>query len=837
MVCVLGSFHRTALYLLVLMWLLALQLQLQVQVVVCQEAPVATAPSITLSIPTDAFWNYSISVDQGQTTLFQSHDIAFYLNEQWVSGQRGNLLLKQRVDSHGQDVLGHFDSTVLQLRSATNASLTFECEFRTYVTSTLSSPYSTFITFTQRFLSAVDGCSLVDENVVSTSFPAFQRDSSKSFLSYGGAFLEDTVIERWNHSTEQHINSGLAGGPLFFFDDALQTFAVLAPLSNFMVHNVYEEVGVAVHTGLLGSIEFIPSNFELTTVLLLNSHGFTSTLQDYGDLLLLQSNKSSQTGQQDETNHYLQYNTDNGAVYYYHTLNQLNYADTLLAIHQDSIQRHIPYRAILLDSFWYYKGIANGVKNWTAMPSIFPHGIAPVYEQTHWFITAHNRYWSRDTDYAHENGGAYHFLLDKVMAMPQDVSFWVDLLRNASQQWGLRVYEQDWLYNEFEGVHAAISQVYVARDWLQGMGVGAAQAHVQIQYCMPWPRHILTSADIPAVSQVRASDDAVPNSNQWNIGISTHLAAAVGLAPFKDNFWSEPIEPTNPYNQTEYQPSPALESMIATLSTGPVSIGDALGYSHRQLIMRCCREDGRVLAPSVPVRAIDAQIYAATGVHPVVGPTGNVWITHTTLQSGQVFFTLLTTNLATNYTFTYEQLVHYSQAVMSREKKQTSPGILLNDPSSVLSSYVVFAYANNNASSTNVNSTLPDPVLWSRQLFQPLTTLDMPACGTTDFIAYYLFPFQSDSSVTFLGDLSKWVPFASARYSSIQYNTVSVEAAATAAAAIAAESQLTTLTVELNGEPGEVVTTALLNHRDFSLSYVNATIQQDGTGSFTWKEE
>ena len=40
------------------------------------------------------------------------------------------------------------------------------------------------------------------------------------------------------------------------------------------------------------------------------------------------------------------------------------------------------------------------MKNWTAMPNIFPHGIEEVAVKTGWPIVAHNRYWSGDTDYA-----------------------------------------------------------------------------------------------------------------------------------------------------------------------------------------------------------------------------------------------------------------------------------------------------------------------------------------------------------------------------------------------------------------------------------------------------
>ena len=34
------------------------------------------------------------------------------------------------------------------------------------------------------------------------------------------------------------------------------------------------------------------------------------------------------------------------------------------------------------------------------MPSVFPNGIQMVVAKTGWPIVAHNRYWSKDTDYA-----------------------------------------------------------------------------------------------------------------------------------------------------------------------------------------------------------------------------------------------------------------------------------------------------------------------------------------------------------------------------------------------------------------------------------------------------
>ena len=51
---------------------------------------------------------------------------------------------------------------------------------------------------------------------------------------------------------------------------------------------------------------------------------------------------------------------------------------------------------------------------------------------------------------------------------------------------------------------------------------------------MPWPRHLLQSVEISAVTQSRISDDYTPGNSQWQIGDTTILASALGLAAFKD---------------------------------------------------------------------------------------------------------------------------------------------------------------------------------------------------------------------------------------------------------------------------------------------------------------
>jgi hypothetical protein len=65
---------------------------------------------------------------------------------------------------------------------------------------------------------------------------------------------------------------------------------------------------------------------------------------------------------------------------------------------------------------------------------------------------------------------------------------------------------------------------------------------------MGYPRFYLQSLEIPAVTQIRVSDDYGPSSrpDQWAIGDTAILAHAMGLAPFKDAFWSGFEQPGNP---------------------------------------------------------------------------------------------------------------------------------------------------------------------------------------------------------------------------------------------------------------------------------------------------
>jgi hypothetical protein len=50
---------------------------------------------------------------------------------------------------------------------------------------------------------------------------------------------------------------------------------------------------------------------------------------------------------------------------------------------------------------------------------------------------------------------------------------------------------------------------------------------------------------------------------------------------------------------------PDRQILIATLSTGPVAVGDGINFTNIERIMRCCRQDGLILKPDRPLTTIN----------------------------------------------------------------------------------------------------------------------------------------------------------------------------------------------------------------------------------------
>lgn len=414
----------------------------------------------------------------------------------------------------------------------------------------------------------------------------------------------------WTGSA-QVIDSGILAGPVILFNLTQRgenDVLVLSPFSRFMATSL-SQTNSSLEYGVMGSITSIPANYNHSMIIFYSSKGINQGMREWGQLMQKAYNRTNEYRLNDLTINYLGYYTDNGGYYYYNTELGIDYERTMVNVHHDI---KLPFHYIQLDSWWYYKGVGDGVSEYTAMRHIFPDGLTTLHHRLDDIpLAAHNRYWAFDNVYKSKYAFALDEKNEKALPMGND-SFWLDLF-TQTHDWGLVTYEQDWMNRQTCDFAPLRTDIQLGHQWLTSMGAAAEQVGMNLQYCMSLSRHILSALEIPRVTHARASTDyavhlKTPSTLQWAIGISSIFVDAIGIAPFKDVLWSTSEQPGNPYETSAREVLPDREILIATLSTGPVGPGDGILYINAERIMKCCRQDGLILKPDRPLTMINALI-------------------------------------------------------------------------------------------------------------------------------------------------------------------------------------------------------------------------------------
>jgi hypothetical protein len=346
---------------------------------------------------------------------------------------------------------------------------------------------------------------------------------------------------------------------------------------------------------------------------------------------------------------------------------------------------------------------------------------------------------------------------------------------------GLTTYEQDWLFNEFVQVFLLTSDARAARTWLLQMNAGAQAAGVYIQYCMPYPRHALQSVELSQVTQIRASGDHYPPQygTQWQIGYSSMLAAALGLAPFKDNFYSAAgLQPGGKFN-TSAEVAPSLQNAISVLSAGPVTPGDGPGFANVAEILRSCTAGGALLHPSRPATAINAMLVQAAFPGSGSASLGQVYATYSGV-SGWLWGHILAAALPQSYSFSVGDLTgtvaaHASLTGRGLHGDNTAPRTMGDRggvfaaaravvPAATSSASLLFGSSDLGVVAYAVNTT--SMTLGAVQPFDAAHPIPLLACGVDDFQLWHTAPVHA-SGWAFLGELTKYVPVSAIRVASV----------------------------------------------------------------------
>ena len=684
----------------------------------------------------------------------------------------------------GQDILGRFVDFQLDYScESLETDVCFSTIIRDYTPSGLP-----LVSFHQRHVkarnsTAVGSNATTAKDAVLSAFPSFKVSALPAsagtphelgaMIYYDqmlGGQVNGTRFIKWNSTNE--VVGGSKGGPTVLFDAAQTRAMVLSPWREFMAgSSVQRFTGPAsfLDFGLLGSITSVPAGFEFASAAYVGS-GVNAAVRGFGAALLKFYGKQGQQwdGNGDLSLAKIGLSTDNGAYYYYWAGDYPSPEVALEATAKAAAAERVPFAYVLLDSWWYYKGVGDGVKNWTARPDAFPHGLKAFTNATTWPVVGHNRYWSSNTDYARANGGRYNFIVEPQhnLSIPDDARFWDDLLGEA-KSWGLVVYEQDWLHNEWAGLDATLTSATLSRRWLQQMGDGATKHGLGVQYCMAYSRFALASVEIAAVDQIRVSDDYYVDlvddrihATNVRTGVTSMLAAALGLAPSKDTFWSTTDQmgaPANPrYHEKQpkkYGPivrerHPALEAAISTFTAGPVALGDAAGATNGTLARCICATDGTLLKPTWPATPIDA--YFSWRAHLAAGPDGELYATYSSLP-------LINAPFPHNPSYVVGHVIAMDLAHAYQLSLTQVPQLATD-----VDTYVVWAADASNCAGALRTGSITRIGPRSR-------SLSVQACGKSDFQLFHASPEIrcGDTAWALLGEEGKWVPVSSQRFGEV----------------------------------------------------------------------
>jgi hypothetical protein len=394
----------------------------------------------------------------------------------------------------------------------------------------------------------------------SSPFPLFNSQPGNLFeLSFNGVFAF------------RQFGSLLPDSPSIYFDAAANTFIVSAA-SDYMV---------ASGTGISSQIATLPAGLTHRTALAFGQ-GINETFEAWGGALTDLTGKHRPANDADALLKSISYWTDNGATYYYNPGGP-SYTDTLKAIKAEFNTKGIALGSMQLDSWWYPKGPDDawsshgGIWTYTAATPIFQPDLASFRASLGVPLAAHARWIDAGSPYRSQ-----YLISGDVATDPQ---YWEDTAAYLAAS-GVSTYEQDWLASNAQTAFNLSDPA----AFLDNMAASMQKRGITMQYCMATPRHFLQSTKYGNITTIRTSQDGFGPARWTEFLYSSRLASALGIWPFSDVFMSNDLN----------------NLILATLSAGPVGIGDTLGSISQANLLKAVRSDGVIVKPDVPATPVDS---------------------------------------------------------------------------------------------------------------------------------------------------------------------------------------------------------------------------------------
>ncbi len=388
--------------------------------------------------------------------------------------------------------------------------------------------------------------------------------------------------------------------------------AIISPASAFLIARLAGNAKTRIGTGLNPHVSAATAARTRWTILMVG-RGIERTLNSWGHALDKLYNHPRIGNEGNVVLRNFGYWTDHGAFYYYNYVPKLGYARTLEAVARQFSRHKVPLAYMELDSWWYRKSDRyvdgtilkakagkfprrwknyGGTWQYRASHQLFPQGLGAFQKNLSVPLVCHGRWIDPHSP--------YHKKYAISGIAPIDPAWWKSTADYFAKS-GVIGYEQDWLNYIYQYSPAMQISRHVGNAFTGNMAGALARHNMSLIYCMPLPRFFLQSAVTPNLSMIRCSNDYFIQQRWRHFVYTSSLAHAMGLWPWTDTLMSRNTG----------------DILLATLSAGPVGVGDQMGHESWSNIRKVIRSDGRIVKPDAPLLPTDQTIMAeASGKHP-----------------------------------------------------------------------------------------------------------------------------------------------------------------------------------------------------------------------------
>ena len=392
--------------------------------------------------------------------------------------------------------------------------------------------------------------------------------------------------------------------PWLLFDESGHAL-IISPASNFFLASMLGDARTRIAVGLNAQVRTLPAGFT-STALVAAAPDIAAAYDTWGAALRGLYHRRPAPADADPILRYIGVLTDNAGGHYYYNYDYaegLNYEDSLVRFIERSRRAGFPFGYLQLDSWWYAKSSWNpeekvghiknpalpdqdwnrygGLLEWKAQPGVFPKGMAAFHARVRLPFLAHNRFIDKDSPYRKR------FEISGLAAV--DPRFWKELANYAAES-GIAVYLQDWLDATYRFSPQLQSVPGMGERFMGGMASAMAARGITMQYCMAYPLHMLQGVKYPNLTTIRAAGDGLTRDKWTQLAFNARLIHEVGAWP-----------------ATDVLPSKDTAAILfATLSGGPVGVGDAFEDLDRANIFKAARADGVIVKPDQPLMPLDA---------------------------------------------------------------------------------------------------------------------------------------------------------------------------------------------------------------------------------------